>query len=203
MAAVGATLCSTRIGPQKEKKNEWREMLQYLHSRSDRTRFQRRVGSVIVIEKEALKHEIEKRAGQRQKQGVSVGYCSCGAAYHPRNSRGGNRETRQQRQRVNRGRLRDNRLASRILAKSLNPIEGGSDSRTLEATGKLQILQQFSVSSVGDEREQNQATKAKSMYVGMQTQACRLEDLSEKEKNDKKGHYTAEGKKQQNKTPRS
>ena len=60
MAAVGATLCSTRIGPQKEKKNEWREMLQYLHSRSDRTRFQRRVGFVIVIEKEALKHEMER-----------------------------------------------------------------------------------------------------------------------------------------------
>ena len=202
MAAVGATLCSTRIGPQKEKKNEWREVLQYLHSRSDRTRFQRRVGSVIVIEKEALKHEMERRAGQRQKQGVSVGYCSCGAAYPPRNMRGGNRETRRQRQRVNRGRLRDNRLASRILAKSLNPIEGGSDSRTLEATGKLQILQQFSVSSVGDGREQHQATKAKSMYVGMQTQACRVEDLSEKEKNDKKGQSTADGKKQQNKTLR-
>ena len=158
MAAVGATLCSTRIGPQKEKKNEWREMLQYLHSRSDRTRFQRCVGSVIIIEKEALKHEMEKRAGQRQKQGVSVGYCSCGAAYSLRNSRGGNRETRRKRQRVNRGRLRDNRLASWILAKSLNPIEGGSDSRTLEAIGKLQILQQFSVSSVGDERKQDQAT---------------------------------------------
>ena len=126
MATDGATLCSARIGPRKEKKNEWREMLRYLHSRSDRTRFQRRVGSVIVIEKEALRHEMERKAGQRQKQGVSVGYCSCGAAYPPRNSRGGNRKTRRQRQRVNRGRLRDNRLASRILAKSLNPIEGGS-----------------------------------------------------------------------------
>ena len=175
-------------------------MLQYLHNRSDRTRFQGRVGSVIVIEKEALRHEMERRAGQRQKQGVSVGYCSCGAAYPPRNSRGGNRETRRHRQRVNRGRLRDNRLASRILAKSLNPIEGGSNSRTPEATGKLQILQQFSVSSVENGREQHQATKAKSMYVGMQTQTYRIEDSSKTEKKKKKGQSTADGKKQQNKT---
>ena len=103
---------------------------------------------------------------------------------------------------MNQGHLRDNQLASRILAKSLNPIEGGSDSRTLEATGKLQISQQFSVSSVGDGREQHQATKAKSMDVGMQTQACRVENLSEKEKNDKKGQSTADAKKQQNKTLR-
>ena len=202
MAAVGATLCSTRIGPQKEKKNEWREMLQYLHSRSDRTRFQRRVGPVIIIEKEALKHEMERRAGQRQKQGVSVGYCSCGAEYPHRNSRRGNCDTRRQPQRVNRGCLRDNRLASRILATSLNPIEGGSDSRTPGPTGKLQILQQFSVSSVGDEREQHQATKAKSMYVGMQTHTSRVEDSSKTENDDKKGPSTADGKKQQNKTPR-
>ena len=187
MATDGATLCSARIGPRKEKKNEWREILQYLHSRSDRTRFQRRVGFVIVIEKEALKHEMERTAGQRRKQGVSIGYCSCGAAYPPQNSRGGNRETRRHSQRVNRGRLRDNRLASWILANSLNPIEGGSDSRTPEATGKLQILQQFSVSSVEDGREQNQATKAKSMYVGIQTQTCSSEDSSEKEEKDKKG----------------
>ena len=83
MVIAGTTLRSARIGPQKEKKNGWREMLQYLHDRVDRTRFQRRVGSVIVIDKEALKQEMEKRAGQRQKQGVSVGYCSCGAAYPP------------------------------------------------------------------------------------------------------------------------
>ena len=153
VAVAGATLCSSRISPQKKDKNEWREILQYLQGRVDRTRFQRRVGSVIVIEKEALKHAMETRAGQRQKQGVSVGYCSCGAAYPLRNSRGGNREIRRKRQRASRGRLRDNRLASQILAKSLNPGAGGSDSRNLEATGKLQILQKFSVSSVGDKQE--------------------------------------------------
>ena len=99
MAADDVTLCSARNGPYKEKKNEWREMLQYLHGRSDRTRFQRRVGSVIIIDKVALKQEMDKRAGQRQKQGVSVGYCSCGAADPPRNSCGGNHETRRQSQR--------------------------------------------------------------------------------------------------------
>ena len=151
------------------------------------------MGSVIVIEKEALKQEMEKRAGQRQKQGVSIGYCSCGAMYPPQNSHGGNRETRQQHQRVNRGHLRDNRLASWVLAKSLNPIEGGSDSRILEAIGKLQTLQQFSVSSDEEGKQQNQATEAKFIYVGMQTQMCRIEDLKEKEKNDKKGQFTAEG----------
>ena len=40
------------------------------------------------------------------------------------------------------------------------------------------------------------------MYVGMQTQTCRVEDSSKKENNDKKGQFTADGKKQQNKTPR-
>ena len=202
MVAAGTTLCSTRIGPQKKKKNEWREMLQYLHSRSDRTRFQRRVGSVIVIEKEALKQEMEKRAGQRQKQDVSVGYCSCGAVYPPRVSRGGNRDTRRKRQRVNRGRLRDHRLASRILAQSLNPIEGGSDSRNSEATGKLQILQKFSVSSAEDGKYKNPASKAESIYVGMQTQTCRTEDSNKSGKEEKKGQPTADGKKQQNKTLR-
>ena len=202
MAADGAALCSSRISPQKKDKNEWREMLQYLQSRLDRTRFQRRVGSVIVIDKEALKHEMEERAGQRQKQGVSVGYCSCGAAYPLRNSRGGNREARRKRQRANRGCLRDNRLASQILAKSLNPIAGGSDSRNLEATGKLQFLQQFSVSSEGREKEKNPASKAKSIYVGIQTQPSRIEDMSKTDKKDKKGQATAEGSNQQNKTLR-
>ena len=159
-------------------------MLQYFHSRSDRTRFQRRVGSVIVIEKEALKQEMEKRAGQRQKQDVSVGYCSCGAAYPPQVSRGGNRDTRRKRQRVNRGRLRDHRLASRILAQSLNPIEGGSDSRNSEATGKLQILQKFSVSSAEDGKYKNPASKAESIYVGMQTQTCRTEDSNKSGKDE-------------------
>ena len=39
------------------------------------------------------------------------------------------------------------------------------------------------------------------MYVGIQTQTCRVEDSKENEKNDKKGQVTAEGK-QQNKNMR-
>ena len=71
MAAAGATLCSARIGPLKEKKN-LRECCKYLKdNRLDRTQFWRRVGNVLVCDLEALRQEKDQRnAGQRQKQGV-------------------------------------------------------------------------------------------------------------------------------------
>ena len=52
--AAGATLCSARIGPRKEKKN-LRECCKYLKdNRLDRTQFWRRVGDVLVCDAEAL-----------------------------------------------------------------------------------------------------------------------------------------------------
>ena len=66
MAAVGATLCSTRIGPQKEnKKSSMGEICKYLiANRLERTRFWRRVGGVLVCDKVALEQEMKKNAGQ-------------------------------------------------------------------------------------------------------------------------------------------
>ena len=111
MAAVGATCDSTSAGSQKKNKN-WRESVKYLHSRIDRARFWRREGSVLIVDMAALRQEMEKEAGQRRQKGTVVGYCSCGAAYPSRVQRGGNRNARRKRQRVNRERLRDDRVVS-------------------------------------------------------------------------------------------
>ena len=98
MAAAGATLCSTRIGPRKEKKN-LRECYKYLkENRLDRTQFWRRVGDVLVCNVEALEQRMEKSAGQQPPKGEVVGCCSCGAAHPSRDKRGGDRMARRARQ---------------------------------------------------------------------------------------------------------
>ena len=201
VAAVNATLCSARIGPLKGRKN-LRECCKYLKdNRLDRTQFWRRVGNVLVYDLEALKQEKDQRnAGRQWKQGVSVGYCRCGSAYSPRDKRGGDCMARRQRQRANRGRFRDDCIVSRVLAQSLNPLQGGSDSRISETTSKLQILQQFSVAGDGD-GSQIRSAKDQAMYVGMLNPSNRV-DGDKKEEKDKKGQETTEGSKQQNKTPR-
>ena len=190
MAAAGATLCSARIGPLKEKKN-WREFCKYLkNNRLDRTQFWRRVGNVLVCNLEALRQEKDQRnVGQRQKPDVSVGYCSCEAAYPPRDKCGGDRMARRQRQRTNRGRFRDDCTVSRVLAQSLNPLQGGSNSRISEITSKLQILQRFSVAGDGD-GSQIWSEKDQAMYVGVLNPTNRV-DSGKKEEKDKKGQSTA------------
>ena len=66
MAAVGVTRDSASICPLKENKNR-RESVKYLLSRSDRARFWRREGSVLIIDMVALRQEKEKDdAGQRR-----------------------------------------------------------------------------------------------------------------------------------------
>ena len=143
MAAVGVTRDSASICPLKENKNR-RESVKYLLSRVDRARFWRREGSVLIVDVEALRQAKEEDdAGQRQQQGVAVGYCSCGAAYPSHVQRGGNRETRRKRQRENRERLRGKWVVSQALAQSLSSLQGGSDSRDLETIGRLQKLQRF------------------------------------------------------------
>ena len=107
MVANGTTMCSTGIGPQK-RKNNWREVCEYLHSRVDRTRILRKVGCVLEVDLEALEQvKRERTAGQRQQHGVAVGCCRCGSAHPPRGKRGGDRNARRQKQRANRGRSRD------------------------------------------------------------------------------------------------
>ena len=96
MVANGTTTCSAGTRPQKMKKN-WREVCEYLHNRSDRTRILRKVGGVLEVNLAALEQvKMEKSAGQRQQQGVAVGCCKCGFAHPPRDKRGGDRMARRE-----------------------------------------------------------------------------------------------------------
>ena len=141
MASDGATLCSARIGPHKEKKN-LREIYEYLSkNRIDRTRILRHVGDILVVDVEALEQSMERDASQRSQKGFVIGYCSCGAVYPPRVKRGGDRDARRIKQRANRGRSRDNRAISCALARALNPLQGGSVPRNTEMPSKLHLLQ--------------------------------------------------------------
>ena len=155
-------------------KNNWRDLCEYLHNRVDRTRILRKVGCVLEVNLEALEQlKRERNAGQRQQQGVAVGCCKCGFAHPPRDKRGGDRMARRQRQRVNRGRSRDDCTLAQALAQSLNPLQGGSDSRDLATTSKLHILQQFSVAGNGNGK-QIRSVKDSAIYVGMVNPTNRL-----------------------------
>ena len=89
MVADGTTPCSASMGSLKEKKN-LREICEYLKTnRIDRTRILRRVGNALVVDMETLELEMDERAGQRSQKGIVIGYCSCGAAYPPRDKRDG------------------------------------------------------------------------------------------------------------------
>ena len=91
MAAADATRVSAGNCPQKNTKNR-REAVKYLLSRIDRARYQRREGSVIVFDLEALRREMEEDTDQWQQKDSAVRCCSCGAACTPRSKRGGNRK---------------------------------------------------------------------------------------------------------------
>ena len=149
----------------------------------------------------------ERSAGQRQQQGVAVGCCRCGSAHPPRGKRGGDRNARRQKQRANRGRSRDDCTVARVLAQSLSPFQGGSDSRKSTTTSKLQILQQFSVAGNGV-GSQIRSKKDHAIYVGLDNPTYRLavqgthNDVKvEKGRKEQKEDLTAEGS-QQNKAPR-
>ena len=77
-----------------------------------------------------------------------------GLHIHSRIKRGGDRKARRQRQRVNRGRSRDDRVVSGALARALNPFQGGSVPRNTGTPSKLQLLQRFTVAG-SDKREFN------------------------------------------------
>ena len=68
-----------------------------------------------------------------------------------------------------------------MLAKSLNPTEGGSDSRNLATTGKLQLLQQICGSSSGSNRSIDPVKKTSLEDVGIIPQLLdRLDNEKEK-----------------------
>ena len=148
MVSAGTTSCSASVRSLKEKKN-LREVCEYLSkNRIDRTRILRRVGNVLVVDIEALELGMEGRAGQQSQKGTVMGYCSCGAAYPPRDKRGGDCKARRKKQRANWGRSRDNRTISCALARALNPLKGGSAPRNTEVPSKLHLLQQFAVAGL-------------------------------------------------------
>ena len=122
MVSVSTTLCSASVRLLKEKKN-LREVCEYLSkNRIDRTQILRRVGDVLVVDIEALELGMEGRVGQQSQKGTVMGYCSCGAAYPPRDNRGGDRKARCEKQRANQGRSRDNCTISCALTRALNPF---------------------------------------------------------------------------------
>ena len=102
---------------------------------------------------------------------------------------------------------------------SLSSLQGGSNSRNLETTGKLCVLHQFTLPSIAIE-DINSSLKDKPIYVGVSPHSRRLDDAKkvqkkkegdghdfEEEKGFKKeqksgGGVTAEGS-QQNKIPRT
>ena len=134
----------------------------------------RKVGCVLEVNLKALEQvKRERSAGQRQQHGVAVGCCRCGSAHPPRDHHGGNRIARRQKQRANRGRSRDGCTVARALAKSLSPLQGGSDSRTSATTSKLQILQPFSVAGT-ETGSQIQSSEDQAIYVGMVNPTDRL-----------------------------
>ena len=81
---------------------------------------------------------------------------------------------------------------AQALAKSLNPFQGGSDSRDLATTSKLQILHQYSVAGNGIGKS-IRSEKEQAIYVGISNPTDRLaiEGSKKKAENDKKGQSTA------------
>ena len=118
--------------------------------------------------------------------------------------RGGDRDARRMKQRVNRGRSRDNCTISCALARALNPLQGGSTPRNTEMLSKLQLLQQFAVAGPED-GTQIGSTEDHAIYVGISNPTSRLAESNEEigskkeEKDNKKGEPSTAGTEQLNK----
>ena len=135
-----------------------------------------REGSFLIVDKVALRQEMERDAGHRQQKGTVVRYCSYGAVYPSHVQRGGNRNARRKCQRANRECLRDDWVVLQVLVQLLSSLQGGSNSRNLETTGKLCVLHQFTIPSIAIE-DTNSSLKDKPIYVGVSPHSHRLADL--------------------------
>ena len=157
--------------------------MKYLR-RIDRARLMRRDGSVLTIDMAALRQVKEKNNAdqrQHQKKAAAVDCSNKGVTQSSHANRAGNRLERWQKERVLRESLRDQRTIAQMLAKSLNPTEGGSDSRNLATAGKLQLLQQICGSSSGSNGSTDPVKKTSPEYVGIVPQLLdRLDDNEEK-----------------------
>ena len=86
--------------PYKTKKWSIREVCKYLTAhRIDRTQIWRKMGGVLAVDKEALKHAMERKADQRSLDEPMIGCCSHRAIHPTRRRRGGDRGARWKRQR--------------------------------------------------------------------------------------------------------
>ena len=74
---------------------------------------------------------------------------------------------RRQKERFTWESLRDQRTIAQTLANSLNPTEGGSDSRNLAFTRKLQLLQQICGMSGDCNGNSDPVIKTSPKYVGI------------------------------------
>ena len=137
---------------------------------------------------------MEEKSGQRSQKGSVIGYCSCGVAYPPRVKRGGDRKARRQRQRVNRGRSRDDRVVSGALARALNPFQGGSVPRNTKTPSKLRLLQRFTVARFAEGSSITSET-GQAIYVGMSHPTDRVakSDAEKSEKTQKKERKVEDG----------
>ena len=115
-----------------------------------------------------------------------IGCCSCVATHPSRDKHGGDRIARQSRQRANRECSRDGRILSCALAQALNPLQGGSISRTTERPGKLQFLQQMSVTRFGNGK-QIRSEQDQAIYVGISNPTNRLAEMDENKRDKTKG----------------
>ena len=212
MAADGATLCSMQGGPSKAKKWSIREVCKYLIAhRIDRTQIWRKKGGVLIMNEEALKQVMEKKADQRSLNQPVMGCCSCGATHPSRRRRGGNRNARRQRQHEKRESFRDGQTLSSVLAAALNPSQGGSAPRITERPVQLQKLQQFAVNRL-EKGDKIRSDKDQMTFVGITTPTSSTEERNENAGKNaagssaaekyKKGSVETGGDKNQNKAPR-
>ena len=116
---------------------------------------------------------MERDASQQSQKGSVIGYCNCGVAYPPWVKCSGGREARRQKQRVNRGRSRDDRIVVGAVVRALNPLQGCSVLRDTEAPSKLQLLQQFAVAGFVEGKE-IRSTEDQEIYVGISNPTDRL-----------------------------
>ena len=85
--------------------------------------------------------------------------------------------------------------------RSLSSLQGGSDSRNLETTGKLCVLHQFSVPSV-EEKSINPSMKDRPIYVGVSPHSRRLvndEKFQKKKEGDGRDDEEENGKQKEQK----
>ena len=142
---------------------------------------------------------MEKRAGQRPPQEKVVGCCRCGSTHPSRDKHGGDRIARRKRQRANRERSRDDCLLSSVMARALNPLQGGSVPRITERPVKLQLLQKLAVDRFG-EGNSIRSIMDQAIYVGISNPTNRLAEMDEnsgeeKVERDKKGQTPTKGEK--------